>query len=116
MFQMLTCFNLKPGVQMAEFEAHLAEFTREMVALGLCTGCGPVMHRRRDTGLDTDDDRTHTHFFVMDFVDKDQGDRALAHIKTIGLKNMRSHLEVFRRVTDSIFICWDIPAEAARAG
>jgi len=107
MFQMLTCCNLKPGVELAEFERRLAEFTAHMVGLGLCEGCGPVGRRQADSGLDTDAERTHEFFFLMDFRDRAQADASLAHIHEMGQRNVPTHLEVFRRVTDSIFICWD---------
>ncbi|MEO0620998.1 MAG: hypothetical protein AAF183_02120 [Pseudomonadota bacterium] len=114
---MLTCCDLKPGVDLAAFEGHLARFTEYMTAEGLCLGCGPLGHRQASSGLDTDEERQHSLFFLMDFRDRAQADAALAHIDALGLRNVPTHLEVFRQVANPIFICWaDAPDARSGAG
>lgn len=116
MFQMLTCFNLKEGVDLAELEAGLEAFAEEMIALDLCTGCGPVGHRRAESGLDTDAERDHGYFFLMDFRDRAQSEAAYAHIKRLGLMGVESHLDVIRKTRDTIFICWEHGCERRHSG
>jgi len=106
MFQMLTCFNLKPGVEVGDLTDALAVFTRHMREQGLCEGCGPVLDRCAEAHLDTDRERDHAHFFLMDFRDRAQSDDALKYIRRMGLRNVPEHVDVFTKVKDQVFICW----------
>ncbi len=107
MFQMLTCFNLRTGVALASFESELRAFAAEMAEAGLVEGAGPVLRRRTDTALDTDDARDHAYFFLMDFRDKAQADAALAAIARGDEPGATRHRAVFSKTRDAIFICWE---------
>ncbi len=109
MFQMLSCFNLKPGVDLAAFETALCAFSDHMVAQGLIRGTGPVMRRQSDTQLDTDTDRGHSFFFLTDFRDKAQSDAAFAYLESGSEPGFSRHRAVMAQTIDPIFICWERP-------
>ncbi|MBK0400793.1 hypothetical protein H0I76_16455 [Limibaculum sp. M0105] len=106
MFQMLTCFNLKRGVGLEEFGAALESFISHLRETGLALGGSGVKRRCVETHLDTDRERGHEFFFVMDFRDKAQSDAAFDYLKARTPEGFRRHRAVFSRVRDQVFICW----------
>ncbi|MDA9983332.1 hypothetical protein N9H39_11555 [Gammaproteobacteria bacterium] len=106
MFQMLTCFDLKPGVPLARFEQSLAEYTAYMHELDLVNSTGPIGLRQSDTIMDTDDKRKHQYFVIMYFRDRIQCDYAVDYIKAHKEPGNSIHKEVYSKVENQIFICW----------
>lgn len=107
MFQMLTCFDLKAGVTLKDFETALAWFAEDLTSRGLAEGSGPVFRRCSATPLDTDAERDQAFFFLMTFRDKAQSDAAFAYIDGRTEPGRTRHLSVFNKVASPIFICWE---------
>ena len=80
MFHMLTCFNLKDEISIAEFGDSLARFSSHLVSLDLLHETGPIGRRQRHPIMDTDSERDHEYFFIMSFRDRAQCDEAVKHI------------------------------------
>jgi len=110
MFHMLSCFDLKPGEDIASFQPSYTAFVDEMKTIGLVEGSGPIGCRQNDTPMDTDDERQHQYFAVMSFLDREQADAAYAHIMKHTGASDEAHDAVYTRVLDPVFICWqDLP-------
>ena len=110
MFRMLSCFDLRPEDDIADFSAAYREFVDEMRRLDLVVDSGPVGERQNDTPMDTDDEREHRFFAVMSFRDRAQADAAYDHILQHFGPADEAHNRVFPRVTRPVFICWqDLP-------
>ena len=106
MFHMLSCFDLKPGEDIASFCEAYAAFVEQMRRLDLVEHSGPVGRRQNDTPMDTDSERDHDYFAVMSFRDRAQVDAAYAHIlEHIGPADS-AHDCVYTRVENPVFICW----------
>lgn len=106
MFQMLSCFNLKPGEQLTEFRQAYEDFVTEMRAAGLVESSGPIGERHSDTPMDTDEVRDHQYFVIMSFRDREQVDAAYAHILKHIEPGEATHNRVYQSVADPVFICW----------
>ena len=110
MFHMLSCFNLKPGEDIATFAAAYTSFVDEMRSLDLVDSTGPIGQRQNDTPMDTDATRDHQYFAVMSFRDRSQVDAAYDHIMQHVGSADAAHDAVYTRVLDPVFICWqDLP-------
>jgi hypothetical protein len=96
MFHMLTCFDLKPEYSLDEFQESLDEYTNHMHSLDLVEDRSPIGLRQSDTIMDTDNERNHKYFMLMNFRDRTQSDKAVEYINK----------EVYSKVQDLIFICW----------
>ena len=103
---MLSCFNLKAGEQIDSFTRSYLNFVDEMKAIDLVEGSGPIGRRQSDTPMDTDDERDHEYFVVMTFRDREQVDRAYAHIMQHFGPGDAAHDSVYTRVSEPVFICW----------
>ncbi len=106
MFHMLTCFNLKPGVEIGAFGEALADYTVHLQELDLVASNGPVGQRQSDTILDTDGERHHQYFTTMSFRGRAQADAAVDYIKAHTEPGRSIHQAVYSKVQDPIFICW----------
>ena len=106
MFHMLSCFDLKPGEEIADFQAAYLVFVEEMKRLGLVESSGEIGQRQNDTPMDTDDERDHDYFVVMTFRDRAQSDAAYAHIMRHVGPGDAAHDQVYSRVENPVFICW----------
>ncbi len=107
MFNMLTCFDLKAGVELSDFEAALAAYAEHMRARGLLAAVGPVGTRARNTILDTDELRTQSHFFLMHFRDRAQADAATALIASGEREADHIHRAMYARADNMVFLCWE---------
>jgi hypothetical protein len=107
MFQMLSCFNLKPGVALAAFRQSVADFTSHLEEIDPIQSAGPIGRRQSDTIMDTDSERKHEFFFVLSFRDRGQCDRAVEHIVSLEEPADRTHKDVYSQITDQVFICWE---------
>lgn len=107
MFHMLSCFNLRSGVELGDFRAALVDYTAHMQALDLVESNGPVGHRQSDTPMDTDAGRDHQYFTTTTFRDRAQVDAAYDYIKTHAEPGFTIHNAVYAKVEDPVFICWE---------
>ena len=106
MFHMLTCFDLKPDILLEEFQQSLEEYTVHMQGLNLVESHGPIGLRQSDTIMDTDNERKHNYFMIMHFRDREQSDNAVAYIKSHEEPGDTIHKNVYSKVQNLIFICW----------
>ena len=106
MLHMLSCFNLKPQFDLSEFERSLDEFTTHMRSLDLIVDRGPIGRRVTDTILDTDSERSHRYFMLMQFRDRAQADKAVDYIQSHIEPGDSIHSNVYQKADDMIFICW----------
>ncbi len=107
MFHMLTCFDLRPGIELGTFRQALADYTAHLQELDLVESNSPIGRRQSDTILDTDGERHHQYFTTMSFRDRAQADAAVDYIKAHSRKPGHSiHHAVYSKVQDQIFICW----------
>jgi len=107
MFHMLTCFNLKPEFALDDFRGSLTAFTKHMKDVDLVHSTGPIGHRQSDTIMDTDSERDHEYFFIMSFRDRAQCDKAVGHLLPHEEPGESIHKDVYSKVRDQIFICWE---------
>lgn len=106
MFHMLSCFNLKPDIQLADFRKAFADFTAHLQEQGLVESSSPVGVRQADTILDTDGERDHQYFSIMSFHDRVQADAAVDYITVNGMSADATHHIAYAMVEDPVFICW----------
>ena len=107
MFHMLSCFNLPPDHDIEAFTRSYRAFVEEMQKIDLVVSSGPIGRRQSDTPMDTDDERNHEYFSVMTFRDRPQVDAAYAHILQHFGPADEAHDQVYTRVKDPVFICWE---------
>jgi hypothetical protein len=107
MFHMLTCFNLKPEVEIGEFRAAYMDFVEHMRGIDLVEGTGPIGLRQSDTNMDSDSERDHQYFVIMSFRDRAQVDAAYAKLVPHEEPEESAHWAVYSKVQDQIFICWE---------
>jgi hypothetical protein len=114
MFHMLSCFDLKPGIDIDVFQSAYCAFAEKMKQIGLVESTGPIGARQSDTPMDTDNERKQQYFVVMSFRDRSQVDAAYAHILKHIEPGDATHDEVYTRVANPVFICWqDLPEATA---
>ena len=110
MLHMLSCFNLKHGETIETFRQRYRAFVEEMQKLDLVVSTDPIGRRQNDTPMDTDEERNHAYFVVMNFRDRAQVDAAYDHIEQHFGPGDAAHNQVYTRVQDPVFICWqDLP-------
>ena len=106
MFHMLTCFNLKPEIELEAFQSSLNNFVDHMRGVGLVERTSPIGARQSDTAMDTDSERSHAYFFTMTFRNRAQVDEAVALLYKHEGTSEVAHHAVYSKVKDPIFICW----------
>lgn len=107
---MLTCFDLKPGVEVPEFAAALDRYTEHMVSRDLLATVSEIGLRQRDTILDTDEDRSQDYFFIMQFRDRAQADAATTLIEQGDADADPIHRAMYAKADNMVFLCWeDVP-------
>ncbi|MEM7359908.1 MAG: hypothetical protein AAF431_12480 [Pseudomonadota bacterium] len=106
MFHMLSCFDLRPGVSLAECQKSFLQYGEYMVDLGLVDSSDPIGQRDTDTILDTDEGRTQQYFQLMHFTDKDQSERAVAYIKSMQEPGKSIHQQLYAKLENMVFVCW----------
>jgi hypothetical protein len=107
MFHMLTCFNLKDGIEIAEFKANYSDLVSYMQSMGMVENTGPIGRRQSDTPMDSDSERDHKYFVIMSFRDRAQVDRAYAHLAPHEEPAETIHHAVYSKAQNPIFICWE---------
>ncbi len=103
---MLSSFDLKPGEPFADFAADYTAFLTDLKEQGIIEDAGPLASRVDDTPMDTDTGRTQRYYSVMQFRDRAQLDAAYSHIEA-RRTGSASHLRMYRRLTNSVFLCWE---------
>ncbi|MCP5086906.1 MAG: hypothetical protein GY952_08915 [Rhodobacteraceae bacterium] len=103
---MLTCFNLKPGVEIEGFRDAFVGFVDHMRSIDLVESAGAIGKRQRDTIMDTDDERDHEYFVVMSFLDRAQSDAAIDLMLKHEQLSESAHKGMYSRAEDMVFICW----------
>ncbi len=106
MFHMLTCFDLKPDVEIGAFRAAYSDFVAYMQGIDLVEGTGSIGRRQRDTRMDTDGERDHEYFVIMSFRDRAQVDAAYARILPHQEPAESVHNAIQSKMHNPIFICW----------
>ena len=106
MFHMLTCFDLKSGHSIQEFQHSLAKYTKHMNELGLVEGNSSIGLRQSDSILDTDDERKQEYFVTMHFRERVQSDKAIEHIKSHKEPAKSLHHNAYSITENLIFISW----------
>ncbi len=106
MIHMLSSFDLKPGEAFASFADDFAAFLADLRAQDVIVDAGPLARRVENTPMDTDEARTQQYYSVMSFRDRAQLDAAYAHIEA-RRAGTASHLRMYRRLTNSVFLCWE---------
>ena len=106
MIHMLSAFDLKPGQDFEAFRQAYAAFVEDIRAADMIASAGPLGKRVADTPMDTDNDRTHQYFSIMSFRDRAQLDAAYAYIEQRARPATGTHLTMYRKVTESVFLCW----------
>lgn len=110
MFHMLSCFDLKPGEEIDDFQPAYVAFVDEMKRIDLVESTGLIGSRQNDTPMDTDEERQHEYFVIMSFQDREQVDAAYAYIMKHIEPGDTVHNAVYTRVANPVFICWqDLP-------
>ena len=102
----MPCFNLGPDETIEAFGRSLDRLTASLVERDLLLSTGPVGRRVRHEIMDTDDERDHEYFFLMNFRDREQCDRAVAYLQSAQTSVDEIHRSVYARVRDPVFICW----------
>lgn len=103
---MLTCFDVKPEVEIGSFRTSYLEFVEFMKSIDLVASTGPIGERQSDTIMDTDNERDHGYFVVMSFRDRVQVDRAVELLSSHEEPSESAHKKVYSKVENQIFICW----------
>jgi hypothetical protein len=107
MFHMLTCFNLKPGMELSAVQAAVDAATAHMQELDLVVSNSPIGLRQSGTPMDTDGERNHQYFTTTTFRDRAQVDASYDYIKAHTEPGFTIHNAVHSKVQDAIFICWE---------
>ena len=106
MIHMLSAFEMKPGEDEDAFKTAYAGFVQDLMADDLIVAAGPIGTRVSDTPMDTDDERTQTHYSVMSFRDRKQLNHAYAYLTHQRGNARGSHHDMYARITNSVFLCW----------
>ena len=107
MIHMLTCFNLKSGISIEDFQKSLRDFSAHLVEADLLVSTGPIGRRQTDTIMDTDEERNHEFFFITSFRNREQCDRSVDYLMPREEPGEGFHVSVMTKVEDPIFICWE---------
>lgn len=107
MIHMLSSFDLGSGEDWDCFAVDYARFVRDLKEADVIAEAGPLGRRVDDTPMDTDDDRRHRHFSIISFRNRDQLDAAYAHIEARLHPGTSTHLQMYRRLANTVFLCWE---------
>ena len=107
MIHMLSSFDLKPGQDFDVFAKDYEVFLDDLRAAGIIEDAGPLSKRVLNTPMDTDEGHTQSYFSVMSFRDRAQLDAAYSHIEARSRPGTASHIRMYRRLTNTTFLCWE---------
>lgn len=105
--QLLSHFDLKPGVTQDRFDAAWAAFVEHLKSRDLAVYGGPLLTRQPDSGFDTDAERGHKLIGLIAFRDQAQADAAWNAIETLAEPLGQLHRAVFALVSDPVFTFWN---------
>jgi len=112
MIHMLSAFDLGDDEVMSDFQVAYAAFVADLENAGLIAFASPLGARHADSPMDTDDTRAHTLFSILSFRDRAQLDAAYAHIEARAHPGTASHGDMYARVRNAVFTCWEDIAQA----
>ncbi|MFK7762412.1 MAG: hypothetical protein AB8B62_04065 [Roseobacter sp.] len=107
MIRMLSSFDLRPGEDFTSFMQDYHMVLADLRSADMIVDAGPLGRRVAHTPMDTDAERTQEYYCVMCFRDRDQLDAAYAHIDARTRPGTASHLKMYRRLTNTVFLCWE---------
>ena len=107
MFHMLSCFNLKPGITIDAFKQSLELLDQHLRDIDLVHSTSRIGRRDHHPVMDTDSERNHEYFVIMNFRDRAQCDRSVQHIDSGEKPGSSMHRELWQQVSDPVFICWE---------
>lgn len=104
---MLSCFDLKSDVTIDEFKQSINRFSVLMQELGLVESVEPLSRRQRHPVMDTATEHDQEYFFIMNFRDREQCDRAVDQIRCQKEPGETFHNSIISKITNDVFICWE---------
>jgi len=107
MFHMLSCFDLKAGITIEQFQTSNDRFLAQMQSMGLVQSAGSIGRRNRHPIMDTDQTRNQQYFYIMTFLDEDQCNRAVDRIFSHSEPDDAAHNEIIQIIENQTFICWE---------
>lgn len=107
MIHMLSSFDLRPDEDFDAFAKDYEVFLDDLKTADMIADAGPLGQRVEATPMDTDAGRTQRYFSVMTFRDGEQLDAAYAHIDARARPATQTHLKMYRRLTNTVFLCWE---------
>ena len=107
MLYMLSSFDLKSGEKFTIFSRDYDAFLTNLIEADIIVGAGPMGKRVTDTPMDTEIAHTQMYYSVMYFRDRAQLDAAYAHIEARGQPGTATHIKMYRRLTNTSFLCWE---------
>ena len=107
MIHMLSSFDLKPNEDWNMFASDYDHFVNTLQNAGIISGSDPLGKRVNDTPMDTDTERKQSCFSVIHFRDRAQLDSAYAHIEANKQPSTATHLRMYRRLSNAVFLCWE---------
>jgi len=103
---MLSGFNLKEGETFEAFQTVYTHFIKDLTSTGVIAGAGPLGTRVADTPMDTDGENPREYFSVISFLDRAHLDAAYAFIEARSAPGTATHIDMYRRISHSVFTCW----------
>lgn len=107
MFHMLSCFDLKTGVSIDDFQKSNDRFILHMQKQQLVKTAGSVGKRNRHPIMDTDKASSQEYFYIMTFIDEDQCNRAVDCILSHNEPEDTIHSDIMTKIQNHKFICWE---------
>ena len=107
MIHMLSSFDLNTNEDWDTFASDYDNFVNTLQSADIILGSDPLGHRVDDTPMDTDTERKQRCFSVIHFLDRAQLDLAYAHIEANKQPSTATHLRMYRRLSNAVFLCWE---------
>jgi len=107
MFHMLSCFNLKSGVNLDEFRTSNDLFVSHMLKHELIQSASSIGRRNKHPIMDTDKLLNQEYYYVITFKDEDQCNRAVECIHSHVEPEDTIHRDVTSKTENQSFIFWE---------
>ena len=108
MIHMLSNFDLKSNVDVAEFEHSYLSFIHAIRKLDLIASSGPIGQRVKDTPMDTAQANEPEFYTIMSFRDRVQLDAAYEYFLNSdkAREEHNFHGEIHKMIANPVFTCW----------
>lgn len=106
MFHLLSCFDLKDGENIEEFEKSNELFFIRMKEQGMVESKSAIGRRLKHPVMDTDGKLDQEYYFTMSFLDLEQCNLAVDCIMSKAEPDETIHNNVSDRIQNHTFICW----------